>query len=82
MGVSRISALTVHNPDNDIRVEVLGQHKETGKWAGAINLYKDNCLHSTVISSQAVYDTQEAAIKEMQEVVDAIRAMTDKELFG
>jgi len=39
--MTRYTAFVIQNEDNDIRCEPYGQHKETKKWAGAVNLYHD-----------------------------------------
>lgn len=75
MGISLYSALAIQGNGDDIVCEPYGQHKETHKWAGAINLYKDGFFHTTLLSSEPVYDTRELAIEGMKEVVEAVRAM-------
>jgi hypothetical protein len=69
------AALTIQNPDNDIRCEGYGQDRKTKKWAGAINLYHDGHFHTTLLSSESVFDSEEAAIKAMEGVVSSIRAI-------
>ena len=68
-----ITALTIQNEENDIQCEALGQHKKTGKWAGAINLYHDGFFHTTLLTSNAVFDSPEKAVSFMKDTVKKIR---------
>jgi hypothetical protein len=65
--------LVLQNPENDIRCEVAGQDKKTGKWAAAANLYHDGFFHTTVVSTQPVVDSPEAAVAFMEETLKEVR---------
>lgn len=71
--MTRYTALGIQSQDNDIRCEPCGQHKDTGKWAGAVNLYHDGFFHTTLLSSQPTFDSSELAIAAMEDVVQQVR---------
>lgn len=68
------TALIIQNQDNDIRCEPYGQHNETKKWAGAINLYHDGIFHITLLSSEPVFESSEASVAYLENVVKQVRA--------
>ena len=68
------TALVIRNEDNDIRCEPYGQHEQTGNWAGAINLYHGGCFHTTLISSEPIFESSDAAVTCMENVVKQVRA--------
>jgi hypothetical protein len=68
------TALVIQDQDNDIRCEPYSQHKETKKWAGAVNLYRDGFFHITLLSSEPVFESSEASVAYMEDVVTQIRA--------
>jgi len=72
--MTRYTAFVIKNEDNDIRCEHYGQHKETKKWAGAVNLYHDGFFHTTLLSSEPVFESSKASIAYMEDVVKQIRA--------
>ena len=67
--ITRYSALVIKSEDNDIRCEPYGQNSKTGKWSGAINLYHDDFFHTTVISSDSVFESSEESVIFMQNIV-------------
>ncbi|MFC1608779.1 hypothetical protein ACFL2R_02560 [Patescibacteria group bacterium] len=67
------TALIIRSIDNDIRCESLGQEKETGKWIGGVSLYRGGEFHSILLSSKPIFDSENDAIKGMQEVVQQVR---------
>ncbi len=73
--MTRITALVIQTNENNIRCEVYGRDVKTRKFAGAINLYRDGHLHTTLISSEFVYGSSKIAIKAMEEVVQKVRSM-------
>lgn len=75
MGIYLITAMTIQGQGDNIVCEPLGQHRETGKWAGVINLYKGGFFHTTLLSSEPIFSTREEAISEMKEVVRLVREM-------
>lgn len=72
--MTRYTALVIQNTDNDIRCEPYGQHKETKKWAGAVNLYHDGFFHITLLSSEPVFESSKASVAYMKDVVTQVRA--------
>lgn len=72
--MTRHTALVIQNLENDIRCEPYGQDKETKKWAGAVNLYHDGFFHTTLLSSEPVFESSEASVAYMEGVVERVRA--------
>jgi hypothetical protein len=70
MGISLRNAMIIQSQGDNIVCEVYGQSKETGKWAGAINLYEEGFFHTTLISSQTIFDTKKMAVECMEGVVE------------
>ena len=70
-----ITALTIKNNIEGIRCEPYGQDKETGKWAGAINLYHSEVFHTTLVSSNPEFESSKAAVAFMEDVVRQVRAL-------
>lgn len=73
MGVSVLTALTVQNPENDIRCQAGGP--VNGKWAGWITLYKDEMYHRPLLSTEPVYDSEADAKRAMEKTVEEIRKL-------
>lgn len=67
------TALVIQNEENDIRCEPYYQHKETGKWAAAINLYHNGFFHTTLLSSEPIFESSEATVAYMENVVKQVR---------
>ena len=68
------TALVIQNQDNDIRCEPYSQHKETKKWAGAVNLYHNGFFHTTLLSSEPVFESSEASVAYLENIVKQVRA--------
>lgn len=75
MGLTRLSVMTIQGNGDNIVCEVFGHDRQTKKWAGAINLYKDGFFHTTVVSSSAAFDTAEKAVAFMKEIVQEVRKL-------
>ena len=69
------TVLLIKNEENDIRCESYGRSKKNDKWVGAINLYHDGFFHTTLISSDSVFKTENGAVAYMQEIVKQVRAL-------
>jgi|GEM_PF-2549441 uncharacterized protein YjaZ len=78
MSVTLINAMIIQGQGDNIVCEVYGQSRETGKWAGAINLYKKGFFHRTLISSDHIFDTKEEAVIYMEDVVKKVRLINLK----
>ena len=72
--MTRRTALVIQNKDNDIRCEPYGQHEETEKWAGMVSLYRNGSLHEMLLTSEPKFDSSNAAVIAMQDVVKQIRS--------
>lgn len=73
MGVSRLTAWTIQNPENDIRWNASGP--VDGKYAGWILMYKEGSYHFDLLSTGLVYESAEAAKAAMKALVSEIRSM-------
>ncbi|MFC1645060.1 hypothetical protein ACFL08_03465 [Patescibacteria group bacterium] len=71
--MNNITLFIIRDDRNDIRCESLGHNENTGKWAGAVNLYKNKFFHSTLLSTGLVFDSEEEAIEHMEGVVQSVR---------
>ncbi len=81
MGISRITALTIHSPGNDIRCGA-GGPDETGKFAGFIWLYRNDKLHCCLVSTKPIYDSEEDAKAAMAALVREIREEDIADIIG
>lgn len=73
MPVSVITVLMIQG--NDIRCEALPGNKEGTLWLGQANLFKDNVLHTPVLSTSPKYSSAEEALNVITAIVDQIRAI-------
>ena len=69
------TALVIKNNGDDIHCETGGQSKETGKWIGVVNLYKGEFFHTTLLSSNAVFNSKDESVTGMEKIVEQVRAM-------
>jgi len=74
MGISLLTAITIQSNGDDIHCETAGSDEESGKWAGAISLYRDGHLHTTLLSTKPTYKTRRTAVAAMKRLVAKIRA--------
>jgi len=72
--VTHATALVIGSTDNDIRCELYGQDAGTGRFAGAVNLYRSGVFHITLLSSRPGFASPEEAVAYMEEVVQQVRA--------
>ncbi len=75
MCVSLRNALIIQGQGDNVVCEPYGQSRKNSKWAGAINLYKEGHFHTTLVSSQPVFDTAEKATQFMETLVAQVRAL-------
>ena len=76
MGVTRLTAMTIQGQGYNIVCESYGGVPETdNKFGGVISLFKEGKRHSTLASSDAIFDTSEKAIDAMKGAVEDIRKM-------
>lgn len=74
MGISLIDALTIATRDDDVKCEIYGHTKtEPRKWAGAIMLYNGNDVHRPIITSNAVFESEEECLEAMRKIVTSTR---------
>lgn len=71
--MTRLTALTIQNPDNDIRC-VAVQHSKN-EWVGAIQLFKDGSFHRTLLSSKPEYRSEQEALGGMEGSLVRIRSI-------
>ena len=75
MGLSRMSAMMIQGNGDNVKCAAGGPCKETGKWAGWIELWKDGRLHTPIVSTQPAYDSKEEAVKAMEDLVEEVRKL-------
>jgi hypothetical protein len=75
------TVLIIKNEANDVRSEPCYEHRETGKWAGAINLYHAGFFHTTLLSSNSTFDSSEASVAYMNGVINHIRSLNIDEII-
>lgn len=80
-GMSRLTALAINNDGNDIRSDA-GQNKNSGLWAGCLILYRDNDFDRILINTQDIFPNKEAAIAEVDSIVQQLRAMSVAEILA
>jgi hypothetical protein len=73
--VTKLTAILIQIHGKDIKCEAVGPTRKGRKFMGLVNLYMNGEFHSTLLSSQAIYETPGLAVSEMQRVVDNVRAM-------
>ncbi|MFH0846218.1 MAG: hypothetical protein V1851_02345 [Patescibacteria group bacterium] len=73
MTISRLTALTIQNPNNDIRYEVFSQDEKSGLFAGSVTNYKDGHPHAILLSTNAVYDSVEKTLEAMKNLIEKIQ---------
>ena len=70
MSISAMNALIIQN--RDVRCEAGGPDKD-GKWAGWIMIDEDRW--SPVLSTEPIFESEEAAVKHMEDLVSKVRKM-------
>lgn len=63
-----LTAFLIQN--NDIRCE---SNKQRGRYCGEINLYKNNRLHTILLTFEKTWTTTTEAIDAMEKVVEQVR---------
>lgn len=77
----RWTALVIHNEENDIRCEA-AENGESHMWMGLIAQYKNNNLHTLLISTGDIFPDQESAVAEMESILSQLRAKSLAELLA
>lgn len=80
--MTRITALEICTNGDNIKCSGAGPSTENGKYVGWIEMWRDGDLHKTMLSSDAVYNSENEAEKAMQEIVDKIQKMDPDEIFN
>ncbi len=70
-GVTKITALTVASnyPEN---ILISAGSNEDGKFIGLIYLLRDERIHTILLSTQPIYNTEQEAIEQMKEVCNEL----------
>ena len=71
--ISRYTAMVIQNPKNDICCRALGEDKESGKWVGTIDQFKEGHFHTTLVSSNPIFESAKLAVLEMERIVKKIK---------
>lgn len=80
MGIDKLTAYIIATRD-DIIVTHGGPAKSNGKYAGWITLGEEDRYRS-LLNTEAIYDTEEAADKAMENIVREIKISVEKETDG
>jgi hypothetical protein len=78
--MTRLTAIIIRTRGDDIRCDAGGPNRD-GKWTGWVTLYNGDDYDHELLSTQPVYDSKDAAVAAVQEVVRVVRAMTEEELM-
>lgn len=70
-----IDALVIQTNGEDVKVEVAGPCKETGKYGTWVMLYRDGDVHRPIVNTELVFDSEEGARKFGDDLVAEVRAM-------
>ncbi|KKN40801.1 hypothetical protein LCGC14_0729430 [marine sediment metagenome] len=70
MGISRITALEIQG--NEVLCEAHGPDSK-GKYKGWIYMLRGGEIHKSILNSNACYNSPEAAVEGMENVVELIR---------
>jgi hypothetical protein len=79
MGISRLTALQIQN-NPKIKCEAAGPNGK-GKYMGWISWYTPTRWHP-LLSSEQIYDSEEAAVQAMQAIVDEINRWPLDDILG
>ena len=72
MGITVLTAMIIQTNGPDIKPSWY-QDKDTKKYGGVIEHWRDDRLHQVLVSTNAAYDSEEQAIKVMEDVITAVR---------
>ena len=72
--MTRLTGLIIQTNGENVVCDSAGPDK-FGKYAGWISLFKDGSYHSSLLSTNGIYDSTEEAEKKMKNLVEEIRAM-------
>jgi len=70
MGLSLRNVMIIQSRGSDVRSEVYSRNQQTGKVAGAINLYNDEFFHCCLVSTPEMFDSDGEAINKMNEIIE------------
>lgn len=72
--VTMLTAMIIQTRGDDVRVQT-AKDPRTGKWAGFISLFNDGNFDHYLISTEAVFETEESAHADMSGLVEKIRGL-------
>ena len=76
MAISRLTGMIIQTRGDDVKV-VVGQDKESKKWAMGIQLWRNGEFDHFLIDTQPAYESKAEALKCGNDLVAEIRAMPD-----
>lgn len=79
MSISRLTAMTIGNPDNDVRIEVFENRNQDG-FNLCISLFKNDEYHTLLLSSRKDYASEEEAKAAGETVIRDIKEWYQKEI--
>lgn len=74
-GMTRLTGMIIQSRGDDIVCAAGGPSRENGKFCGWIELYRNGEYDHALLSSPAIYDSEEVAIKEMENIVTKVRSI-------
>lgn len=74
-GISMITALTIQGNSEEDLYTTSARDNTTEKWSALLYLLHEGHIHSTVLSTKPVFETQEAAETHMRDLVKEVRSM-------
>ncbi len=70
--MTRLTAMIIQTRGDDVKVDA-GGPDDNGKWTGWINLYKAGEYDHALISTESIYNTREAAITAIEDVINKVK---------
>ena len=70
-----LTALEIQGNGENIKCSAGGPSAKNGKYTGWISLWRDGHLHKELVSTNATFDTPEAATEYMEWVVSQVRQL-------
>lgn len=64
------------NADEDLVIETPNS-KESDKFAAVLSLYREKAFHCLLLSTEAIFDTDEAAKQSMLDIIKQVRNLKE-----
>lgn len=77
--MTRLTAIIIRTRGDDVHCQAGGPDRD-GKWAGWVSLFRNEAYDHALLTTKAIYASEEEAVAAMQQLVAAVRGMTDAEV--